>query len=221
VLLPLLLSALLTPLATAAPVAHDLGVWTAGFLQVDLHPETVVGARIWFDGHVRRTDTSFVGIVRPGLGVDLAQGVTVSGGVAWVPQVGDSTEGALRSEGRLWEQVLLQRPLGRVQASLRPRLEQRRLPDDSAWAHRVRLWGRLGIPLRPGVGLAFSDEVFVGLRETDATPAGFDQHRLFLGPWLALGDGARVEVGYLQAYLARDSGDSMVHTASTTFFAAF
>ena len=212
----------LTPLATAAtPIAHDVAVWTAGFLQVDLHPDAAVGARIWFDGHVRRTDAAFVGIARPGLGLDLARGVTVYGGVAWVPQVGDSTEGALRSEGRVWEQLLLQRTFGRVQAALRPRLEQRRVPDDDAWGHRGRVWGRLGIPLGPGVGLAASDEVFVGLRETAMTPAGLDQNRLFVGPWLGIGDHARVEIGYLQTYLARDSGDTMVHIASTTFFAAF
>lgn len=201
--------------AHAAPT-QDVGVWSSVALQADLDDEADTGPRLWLDLHGRRTASSFVGIVRPGVGWDLAKGVSVFAGYAWVPTVPDDPLAEVSNEHRAWEQALLSTRMDGVQLALRPRLEQRFLAGDPDIALRARAWVRAGIPVTGPVSLSVWDEVFLGLNETDWAVAGFDQNRVFVGPAFALEEHGRVEIGYLNAFLMRDSGDTLLHAVSAS-----
>jgi hypothetical protein len=205
-----------------AATTHDPAVWSSVNLQVDLHEGRATGPRLWTDLHFRRTDQWFVGIVRPGLGWDLAKGVAVFAGYAWVPWIGEATDDQLMNEHRAWQQALMTRKVGNSQVGFRPRFEQRFVGGEPGTGYRVRLWGRAATPVGKGLQLVATDEVFLGLNETTWTVgsnvAGFDQNRLFVGPALPVEGLGRVEVGYLNVFLLRDSGNTMLHTFSANLF---
>jgi hypothetical protein len=211
--------------AAVAQTAHDPAVWSSINTQVDLHPERTVGPRLWADFHFRRTDAWFVGIARPALGWDVAEGAGVFVGYAWVPWLGEATDDQLMNEHRVWEQLLLTRAAGRGQLGFRPRLEQRFVGGEPGVGHRLRLWGRGAAPLGDRVSLVVTDEVFVGLGATTWTTgsnvAGFDQNRLFVGPALPIEGLGRLEVGYLNVFLLRESGNTDLHALSSNLFATF
>lgn len=211
-----LFSALLASQASAQ-VDQDLGAWESVNLQASLHKDDQkTGPRLWTDLHFRRWDTQFLAIVRPGIGFDVARGVSVFAGYAWVPSVGDATEGELLNEHRIWEQALLTGKVKEIALGFRPRLEQRFEQGEAQIGHRLRLWGRAGVPLRGSVSLSVTDEVFLGFNKTEWTKQGFDQNRLFVGPALGT-DFGRVEFGYMNVYLDRDA-DSDLHLASANLF---
>ncbi len=68
------------------------------------------------------------------------------------------------------------------------------------------------------IGVAFWDEIFVGLNDTDwGAPSGIDQNRAFLGPFLQMTPWARLEAGYLFVYLDRAS-DLYAHVVAVNLF---
>lgn len=209
----------------AAAATHDPAVWSSVTVQADLDEEDDRGPRLWLDLHFRRMDSNFLFIGRPALGWDVAKGVGLFAGYAWVPWIGDATDGALQNEHRAWQQALLQRKTGRTQLGFRPRLEQRFVGGEPGVGHRVRLWGRAAHPLSDRVSLAVTDEVFLGLNPTEWTTgsnvAGFDQNRLFVGPALPIEGLGRVELGYLNVVILRESGDTVLHAMSSNLFLTF
>lgn len=213
---------LLAAASLAAETTQDLAVWSSVNGQVDLHEGRDTGPRLWTDLHFRRTDAWFVGIARPALGYDLAKGVAVYAGYAWVPWIGEATDDALQHEHRAWQQALLSRKAGSVQLGLRPRLEQRFVGGQPGTGHRLRVWGRAAAPVSKPVSLVVTDEVFVGFNATDwvvgSNVAGFDQNRLFLGAALPVAEVGRVEVGYLDTFVLRSTGNTLLHTFSTNLF---
>ena len=203
-------------MALAAPQTQDAGVWTSLNLAAPLHDGRDAGPRLWLDMHGRRTDASFLAIIRPGVGVDLTRGVAVFAGYAWVPSIGSATDDTLAQEHRVWEQALLQRSVESVKFAFRPRLEQRFVTGEVG--HRLRLWGRAEVPLSEAVSFVVTDEVFVGVNDTEwGAVAGFDQNRLFVGPALPIEGVGRVEFGYMNTLLHRDV-DTDVHIVSATLF---
>ncbi len=210
--------ALLLGALASAQTTHDLATWTSVGLLANLHGDRPSGPRLWTDLHARRTDASFTGIVRPGLGWDLADWITVYAGYAWIPQVGESTADELLSEHRAWEQLLLQRRVGELTLGLRPRLEQRFLEAQPEVGHRLRLWGRAAVPVGGDLSLVLTDEVFLGLGATAWSPSGFDQNRLFVGPALPVSEVGRVELGYTNTFLARETGDTVLHVVSANLY---
>jgi hypothetical protein len=150
------------------------------------------------------------------LGYDLTRGVAVFAGYAWVPSIGAATDDELVQEHRVWEQALLQRSVETVKVAFRPRLEQRFLTGEVG--HRLRLWGRVEVPLGEPVSLVVTDEVFLGFNDTDwGAVAGFDQNRLFVGPALPIEGVGRVEFGYMNTLLHRDD-DTDLHIVSANLF---
>ncbi len=199
--------------STALAAEATPGAWGGALIQADV-PSSLRkgrGPRLWLDLHGRSSGAGFVGIARPAAGWALGRGFTVYAGYAWIGTVSDDL---LVHEHRVWEQAVWAPPIKDWSLTLRPRLEQRFLDGQAEVAHRARLWGRVGVPLAPRVGLVVHDEVFVGLGATPGTKSGFDQNRLFLGPFFPLAEGGRVEVGYLHTFLDRDV-DTHLHLLST------
>ena len=147
---------------TAQAQVHDSGMWTA----VLASPDVSDRARLWLDVHARRDGGSFLSIIRPGAGAQLSDRVSAWAGVAWIPTLPD--DGAARHELRIWEQAIVNVPLGdRLKLQSRTRLEQR-FAEGGGVGLRVREFVRLTVaPENPDrVRLALWDEVFVGLNET-------------------------------------------------------
>jgi hypothetical protein len=204
--------------AALAATTHDPATWTSVNLQVDLDAQPDTGPRLWTDLHFRRTDANFVGIARPAFGWDVARGVGVYVGYGWIPTYGESTDDQLVNEHRVWEQLLLTKKLDAVQLGLRPRFEQRVVAGEEGTGLRVRLWGRAAVPVSDRISLVVTDEVFVGLVATDWSVAGFDQNRLFVGPAFPIEGLGRVEFGYMNTFVLRESGNTDLHIASANLF---
>lgn len=207
----------------AARADSGAQVWGAAFLQADL---TGLAPRLyaWLDLQPRSGATGAVTLVRPGLGLQLADGLILHAGYAWIARWPE--EGASVHEHRLWQQLFFTRTVGEVwDVLLRPRLEQRFAADGGAVALRFRLMARAAWWLeRDGpLALVLWDELFLGFSDTEwGAVGGFDQNRLFIG-FAVRGLGrSRFELGYLNLYLGRGSAeDRLDHVASFNLFASF
>lgn len=212
---------LLLGLLAASRPAHadqDLAVWSGVVTtaRVGAGPRPVLA---WLDLHGRRDAPAAIGIVRPGIGIELAPWLSVFGGYAWVPSWPDASD-ARTDEHRTWEQAILTHALGEGATLMgRTRLEQRFHEAGDDVGHRVRQLVRFGwVPRGGRVGVVVWDEVFVALGDTDwGQRAGYDQNRLFAGAILTIAPWARVELGYLVAHLDREP-DRWVHAFGTYLF---
>jgi len=206
-------------------VDHGGQVWAQFAGQGDLGrvAPALEGARWWFDGHARHAvegvDTT---IVRPGLGLNVGEGMSAWLGYAWIREWAGGGENI--DEHRIWQQFLWATPLDPFTLTSRTRLEQRfhESGDDVGW--RFRQFLRLdylieGSPAR----LVAWDELFFDLNETDwGADPGFRQNRLFAGVGWDLDEAWRFETGYLNQYFHRSSrADSMNHVLSVNFFATW
>lgn len=211
---------LMLALVAQAEVVDDAGVWSAVFVQPNLHPARDTGPELWFDLHGRANlNGGMAGIVRPGVGWVVAPGVGVWVGYAWI---GTATVSAtLRHEHRAWQQLTLGKAWGPVSVGGRLRQEQRVRGVGEPVGHRVRLLGRVAVSLGGPWTVVGSDELFLGYHRTDWQPAGFDQNRAFVGFGLvAKEQGFRVEAGYQNVFLNRAPDDTALHTAAVNLFVA-
>jgi hypothetical protein len=206
---------------TAAAQTHDeFQLWTAAFATAELGGPELPRAVLWLDVHARRGEVGTVHIVRPGVGLRLADFASVWLGYAWAPVFRDG--GDTMHEHRAWQQLLLQHQTSyRLSLQSRTRLEQRLSDAGSDLGLRVRQLVRAawqpdaGVPL----GAVFWDEVFVGLNETDwGAPSGFDQNRLFIGPSLHAAHWLRVEIGYSSVFVMRAAGDTLAHVLALNLY---
>lgn len=209
------LALLLSLSATAALAQPEHQTWSAALATVHLGAEAPALA-FWTDAHVRRTSTGVVAIARPGLGVQLTSWLSLWGGYAWIPVFTDGEVTPVH-EHRAWEQVLLQYETPfRLNLQSRTRLEQRFHQNGSEPGLRLRQFVR--VSWRPSasvpVGLLASNELFIGLNATAwGQPLGLDQNRFFAGPFFQLAPWARLEAGYLFAFVHRTQ-DTFLHTFS-------
>jgi hypothetical protein len=139
-------------------------------------------------------------------------------GAAYTPNLSP-----VRSEFRLWQQLQYSMPLSALTLTQRIRLEERHIAQTSGLAHRARVMLRAATPVSPDVpwGIAVSEEVFWNLNTVTQGPqSGFDQNRIFIGPQYQLDRHSRLEVGYLQSWIARGAAvDSQVnHSAVILLF---
>lgn len=206
----------------AAQTDKEFAIWAALFAsgQVFADEPSFV---FWLDVQARRGEEETVQIIRPGVGYAFAPWVSVWVGYAWVPVWVDGA-GQRVDEQRVWEQLIFDR---RGKQGLwfqsRTRFEQRFFDSGSGTAHRFRQLVRLNYRPKKSVpvGIAFWDEVFVGIQGATWAKQGFDQNRVFLGLGIyALENLFRVEVGYLNDYLARQP-NQLVHILSLNLFASF
>lgn len=174
----------------------------------------------WLDLHARRGNGRTVFIVRPGVGYDVLPWLSLWAGYAWIPTVNNDADDG--HEHRAWQQVTLHHRFDwGLSLQSRTRFEQRfsNLGDDVGF--RLREFVRVNWHPEPTapLGIASWNELFVGLNDTDWTaPAGLDQNRTFIGPFLPIPNVGRLEIGYLLAYLRRPGGDRVVHALAMNLF---
>jgi hypothetical protein len=206
----------------SAQTDKDFAIWAALFATGQVF-EDQPSPVFWLDVHARRGDSGTVGILRPGVGYAFAPWVSLWVGYAWVPEWFDAT-GQRIDEQRVWEQLIFdyRSKLG-LWFQSRSRFEQRFSNAGSGTAHRFRQLVRLNYRPKESVpvGIAFLDEVFVGIQGASWAKQGFDQNRVFLGLAIyAFEKRFRVEVGYLNDYLSRQP-NRLVHILSINFFLSF
>lgn len=204
-------------LATAGTARADNQIWSALFVQARPGDTGITG---WLDLHGRRREDGTLAIVRPGIGYTFGKALSAHVGYAYVPLVTD--EGEDRREHRSWQQIIANHAIGSVKLQGRGRLEQRFGSGDDI-GHRVRLLarGQWQPDAETNLQLVAWDELFLGLNETDwGTPQGFDQNRLFVGLGTdAKLKGVRVEAGYLNVVLRRDT--QIDHALAVNLFVTF
>lgn len=206
----------------SAQTQSDFEIWGAAFFTGQVFSDTPTPT-FWLDMHGRRNDAGTVGIIRPGVGVAFAPWGSLWLGYAWTPTWFDAT-GERLDEHRIWEQLTLDwRPVSGLLLQSRTRFEQRFQVGASETAHRFREFVRVNYrpKQRLPVGIAFYDEVFVGIQGAGWARQGFDQNRAFLGLAVhALEALFRVEVGYLNVYLSREP-NRIAHVLSMNLFVSY
>jgi hypothetical protein len=193
------LCALLLAMTLAArPAFADTGIWTGAVMAGPLGGAQSPVA-LWLDTHARYTADGHTYIVRPGIGLDLGKTVGVHTGYAAIWR-GNSSASSL--EHRIWQQVLVQKPVlgGVLIPQLRLRPEQRFRADAPGVAVRLRAQVRVGIqPFaeRRG-GFVVFDEGFFGVNDTAwGATTGVESNRAFTGVALPHEGRGRTEVGVL------------------------
>jgi hypothetical protein len=215
--------------ASAAEFDEDLVAWVGWVAQGDLtfiDPDWTA-ARFLFDGQLRwREDLAAheMSLLRPALGYALNPRWTAHLGYAWIQTYPDS---GVRLEHRPWEQLQWRDQIGEWTAISRSRLEQRFFEGEDDVGNRFRQMFRGSLPLYGPASpyLALSDELFFDLDDTSwGQRGGLRQNRVFAGLGFFLDEQRQValEVGYLNQWLDRSSGDDrMNHVLSLTLFTNF
>jgi hypothetical protein len=205
-----------------AQTDEEFAIWAALFATGQVFADQP-SPMFWLDVHARRGELGTVAILRPGIGYAFAPWVSLWAGYAWVPAWIDAT-GHRTDEQRAWEQLIFDyRSKDGLWFQSRSRFEQRFLTGGSGTAHRFRQLLRLNYRPKQSVpvGIAFWDEVFVGIQDATWAKQGFDQNRAFLGLGVyAFEKLFRVEVGYLNVYLSRER-NQLAHVLSINFFLSF
>ncbi len=205
-----------------AQTDKDFGIWAALFATAQVRADKPSPV-FWLDVHARRGDSGTVHILRPGVGYAFAPWVSLWAGYAWVPEWFDAT-GQRADEQRVWEQLIFNhRSDHGLWFQSRSRFEQRFSKDGNGTAHRFRQLVRLNYRPKKSVpvGIAFWDELFVGIQGASWAKQGFDQNRAFLGLAIYTSEKRfRAEIGYLNDYLARQP-NLLVHILSVNFFVSF
>ncbi|MEM7541090.1 MAG: DUF2490 domain-containing protein [Pseudomonadota bacterium] len=178
---------------------------------------------LWFDGHARlRDDGSELGvsIIRPGIGWKLTDRLALWQGYA---RVTGHRDGPNIEEDRSWQQATYR--IGKLlggTVSSRSRFEQRfrgDTGDDTGLRFRQLFGWNYRFNDTP-YSLAFWNEIFVGINDTDwGQFSGFDQNRAFFGIGRKLTAKSRVEIGYLNNHLDGGAGSSSTNNnILITFF---
>lgn len=120
-------------------------------------------------------------------------------------------------EHRVFQQLNIEKPLGKFTLGSRTRLEERFLPGVSGTSVRLRQRLQATHPLgKSGKWYAIAfDEGFVVLNDLAAGPqAGLDRNRIFVGVGRHLRPGMALEVGYMNDWVNRPTGqpNQLLHT---------
>lgn len=216
-----MLIALLTAL-TATAVAQDeeptMGVWAAQFIQLDFDANFEDGVHIWLDLHQRQFPSGFTAIIRPGIGYKTDVGLSFWAGYGYIPTWDGDT---LQREHRIWEQAIGGGTVGRVTASGRLRFEQRFFEVTPRVGHRVRAFGRVGYAATEIFGISVWDEAFFHMNRTAITEPGFNQNRVFVGPYFKGRGRWRFEFGYLNQIVQGTDDLGVRHVFAANFFLPF
>ena len=136
-------------------------------------------------------------------------------------RVGTRTDaGGVLHENRIVEQLTW----GAGAISLRTRVEERSIENNSGTSMRVRQQLRYSRPLSAGGRTSFVgwDEASFHANTTTRNARGFDQNRAFAGIGRPLGGLARLEIGYLNQYLrSRTAPNHLNHVLSAIVTLAF
>jgi len=211
----LALVGLLTAAPRALAIDHDMAVWTALVGAVETDSALIAS----FETHVRRDGARSTALLRPAVGVRLADHWSTHAGYALILTVPD--HGSVVNEHRAWGQVVGNASLGeRVRVQSRTRLEHRFVGSGRV-GHRARKFIRVEGPSggSGGASPVVWNELFLGLNPTDwGAVAGVDQNRLFVGLFLLAPPWARLEAGYLFVYRDRGGADLYTHALAINLF---
>lgn len=212
---------------------QDFGTWGAitstgnfGFINPD-NP-TLAKLKWWAEGQGRFADDSSKfsqAIVRPGIGYQVTDTISVWAGYAWTPTTTPYVNNTY-DEHRAWQQLIWSDKFSWGRVTSRSRLEQRFVPDHigNDMANRYRHLLKAAIPLSfaPGFSYIIQSEAFVGLNDTDWVPRrGFDQNRFFTGLGYAFNKNISAEVGYMNQYIIRRGANYMGHNLVVNLFMNF
>ncbi len=151
-------------------------------------------------------------LLRTGIGYDLdAKGRTNALlGYAFIHSQSytDNGEKTAVNEHRLFQQLILKQSWGRLHLQHRYRTEQRWIATNFRFRLRYFLSANLALS-RPEMGpntwyLSAYNEIFI---HTDAAP--FDRNRLYGGMGYQITKGMRLELGYMNQFLASDGRDQI------------
>lgn len=207
--------------AQTALAADDIQTtWAAWFNTTKLSDTTTLIS----DVQVRSTDDSD-GVrnvlLRAGLLRPWGKHATISAGYAYIETVNQG--GPDTVENRLWQQVIVNRPVRGLPLTHRFRLEQRfieRLAAEDVYSDRFRYFARLLIPLGQGGGgtfargnfVALQNEIFLNLSgRDDLNGKVFDQNRAYVAVGRRLSSGLDLELGYMNQYVNGRSRDTENH----------
>lgn len=158
------------------------------------------------------------GLLRGGINFALRKDITLNAGYAFAETFpyGDYAASIDFPEHRIFEQVVIKNPIGKVEISHRFTLEQRfvgRVTMDNArklidwfYLNRMRYRIKTEIPIsnkgsdKKRWSLIFQDEIFIGWGENIGTNV-FDQNRLALLVGYKLNQQVKLEAGYLSQIL--------------------
>ncbi len=213
----------------SADANNDFGVWGAVQAQGSIaSPESNKNKWLWWmegQGHLFN-DASRLGqsIIRPGIGYQLSDNVSIWTGYAWVyssPLGRDETD-----EHRIWQQLSWGDTYSWGSLATRTRLEQRFLSsgDDVGWRYRQLL--KYTYPIfSDRVYLSVWDEIFININSTDwGANNGFGQNRVFagIGAFIDPKRQYRFELGYLNQFVYLEkSTDQMGHIISASMSMRF
>lgn len=139
-------------------------------------------------------------VVRPAVGYQVTPKLSLWLGYGWTPSFFPEFTG----ENRIFQQALLEDRFHALSLNNRFRLEERFIEHSGGTSVRVRHQIRASHPIRSGSpwSLVGYNELFWNLDSTPRGPqAGFDQDRVYLGTAYNLSKSARVEAGYLAAFV--------------------
>lgn len=151
-------------------------------------------------------------LVRPAVGYQFARRHSAWLGYAWTP----TFYPAYRDEQRFWQQTLAEYAWGDWSLVFRFRMEQRFIEGGGAMLWRWRELVRVAYAFSPSWSLVFWDEFFFSLNANAVAKKGFDQNRAFLGPEFSIGEGLRLQTGYMNVLVRRGGGVTANHILSAT-----
>jgi hypothetical protein len=174
------------------PATHKRGLY---FLEVQPRQGNLDGQQ--------QSGTSSMLLVRGALGYRINKYLSLWQGYGWTPIFKPD----FRNESRLFQQVLLESKIKKLQVFNRTRLEQRFIEfTDSGTSIRGRNLLKLVYPVgKSGKwGIVASDELFVNFNSvTNGPAAGYDQNRAFLGLQRKFNPHVIMEAGYMANNVSR------------------
>ena len=194
---------------------------------------------VHLEGQLRRSDEGTAMqqlLLRPAVNYHLHPNVMLTAGYGYIRTYpyGDNPAATTFPEHRFYQQALIRQPLGKVTLQHRYRLEQRFIgvtspstpgsSEVSSWRaqDRFRYMVRADLPIKGRWSMAAYDEFFVNFGR-NLGPNQFDQNRAYVAVGYTTGKLGRLEVGYMNQYLAQRTGRVVEtnHTVQVGFYSSF
>lgn len=222
-----LLGLALLALPLCAQTSHDnnLHAW---FMYFGDHPIAKSRWGVHLEGQWRRSNVVATWqqlLVRPAVNYQLSRNVSVSAGYAFVQThpYGDFPAAKVADEHRAFEQLLVNRRIGKLDFANRFRLEQRYIgaanTPDFRYENRVRYQARTTVPLKFGDRknyLALANEIYFNFGR-NVEKNVFDQNRAYIALGRDLGHQTRFEAGFLEQTIQRRGGLIFEHNHTLQF----
>jgi hypothetical protein len=209
--------AILLVFPLAAQTDHNANAW---FMYFGDHPISKTSRwGIHLEGQWRRAELGATWqqmLVRPGVNFQLSKHVSLTGGYGYIDtfRYGDFPAVGKFPEHRFFEQVAINRRIGKFDFANRFRLEQRNIGVLAAQRTSYRYENRIRYQLRTSIPLPFGDKKnYIGLYNEILFNWGknvdrnvFDQNRAYIALGRDLGHATRGEIGFVEQTLQRRGG---------------